>query len=59
MSAPDTNLKKQARRHRPSMVGIALALISALVVAVAFAAWDGPEDDAARGLPAATSSETQ
>jgi len=27
MSAPDTNVKKQARRHRPALIGIALAVV--------------------------------
>lgn len=35
MSAPDTNLKKQARRHRGPLVGMAIAVI----LAVAFLGW--------------------
>lgn len=27
MSAPETNVKKQARRHRPALIGIALAVV--------------------------------
>ncbi len=29
MSAPDTNTKKQTKRHKPSLVGISLAVIVA------------------------------
>ena len=32
MSAPQTNVEKQADRHRPSLVGIAAAVIFALVL---------------------------
>lgn len=35
MSAPDTNLKKQTRRHRGPLIGMALAVI----LAVAFLGW--------------------
>lgn len=45
MSAPDTNLEKQARRHSPSLYGIALALIAAALAAFFFVAWDGVADD--------------
>ncbi|MEJ6389459.1 hypothetical protein [Gymnodinialimonas ulvae] len=49
MSAPDTNIDKQTRRHKPSLFGIALALIVAAVAAAVFIAWDGlePESQAA------------
>lgn len=33
MSAPDTNLDKQVRRHRPAIYGISAALLIAGVVA--------------------------
>lgn len=32
MSAPDTNVEKQAKRHKPSLVGIGAAVIFALVL---------------------------
>ncbi|MBF9044326.1 hypothetical protein HKCCE4037_13365 [Rhodobacterales bacterium HKCCE4037] len=44
MSAPDTNVEKQARNHRPSLIGIALALIIAGVAAVFFIGWDAAPD---------------
>ena len=36
MSPPDTNVKTQARRHRPALIGILLAVGFA---AILFAAW--------------------
>lgn len=30
MSAPDTNTEKQAKRHRPSLIGMAIAVLVAL-----------------------------
>lgn len=32
MSPPDTNLQKQKSRHRPALIGIALAAIVAAVI---------------------------
>lgn len=40
MSAPDTEVEKQTRRHRPSLVGIALAVIAAIVAVAVFSLWD-------------------
>lgn len=40
MSAPDTDLQKQRRRHRGPLIGIALVLI---VVALGFVWWLGEE----------------
>lgn len=34
MSAPDTNPKKQAKRHKAPLIGIAAALIFAFIVGV-------------------------
>lgn len=34
MSAPDTDTKKQARRHRPALWGIAAVLVFAFIIAV-------------------------
>ncbi|MEM8825102.1 MAG: hypothetical protein AAGF30_15955 [Pseudomonadota bacterium] len=43
MTAPDTNVKKQARRHRPALYGITIAILAA--VAVFFLASLIPEGD--------------
>ncbi|MEJ6402595.1 hypothetical protein [Yoonia sp. 2307UL14-13] len=32
MSAPDTNVEKQTRRHRPSLLGISVAVGFALIL---------------------------
>lgn len=32
MSAPDTTIKKQQRRHRPALIGIAVAIVFAALV---------------------------
>ncbi|MEJ6392131.1 hypothetical protein V8J82_02625 [Gymnodinialimonas sp. 2305UL16-5] len=50
MSAPDTNVKKQARRHSPSLYGITLALAVAVIAVVIFSVWNdslAPADEAA------------
>lgn len=51
MSASDTNLEKQKRRHRPSLVAIGAALTAVVVVIVALVVWGGVarEDQAAPG----------
>jgi hypothetical protein len=56
MSAPDTNVEKQARRHKPALYGIALAVLVAVVAIIVFATSDGlnPADQAAPAtVPAA------
>lgn len=45
MTAPDTNVTKQARRHRPALYGIAVALLAA--VAAFFLIPTVPEGDVA------------
>lgn len=49
MSAPDTNLPKEAKRHRPALIGIAAAVIFGLVVfmAIGFEATDTTDDPSA------------
>ena len=32
MSASDTNIEKQVKRHRPTLVGIALAVVAVAVI---------------------------
>ncbi len=55
MSAPDTNLDRQARRHKPSLWGIAIAVGAAAIFAVTAFLLDGvPADDQAAGIPEAT-----
>ena len=59
MSAPQTNLEKQERRHRGPLIGIAVALIIAVLAAVYFLGAGEVQDDAADpdGTPAAVESE--
>ncbi|WP_299629279.1 hypothetical protein [uncultured Tateyamaria sp.] len=52
MSAPDTNIEKQARRHHPALIGIAVA--TAAVFVFILAAQMAPEDDATPALTTAT-----
>lgn len=52
MSAPETNLKKQKRRHWPSLIGIAVAVGLAIAAASFFGIWDGASDDAPTVPPA-------
>lgn len=57
MSAPDTNVDKQVKRHKPSLQGIAAALFLALAALVVITAWDGiPRPEQAAG--ASTVAET-
>lgn len=34
MTAPDTNIRKQTRRHKPSIIGISVAALAALVIGI-------------------------
>jgi len=48
MTAPDTNVEKQAKRHRGPLIGMIVALGVALAAAVFFTGADGiAEEDAA------------
>ncbi|MEL6416247.1 MAG: hypothetical protein AAFQ15_15015 [Pseudomonadota bacterium] len=49
MTAPDTNVRKQARWHVPALVAITVALSAAAFAAFAlFGVWDGvPTDEQA------------
>ena len=56
MSAPDTDLEKQQRRHRPALAGMGLAVILAAVLLALFVGWlfvgtDGPEGAATQVEP--------
>ncbi|NND17193.1 MAG: hypothetical protein HKN98_01305, partial [Silicimonas sp.] len=52
MTAPDTNIKKQSRRHKGPLAGIPLAILLAVVAFVGFLIWaalsdadtDGPQE---------------
>jgi hypothetical protein len=57
MSAPETSIRKERRRHLPSIIGIAAALAVALVAGVAMLLMDGPPaDEQATPVPAADAS---
>ena len=43
MSAPETNVKRQARRHRPPLIGIGLVLAFAAVAMFIWLAWEASE----------------
>lgn len=45
MSAPNTNIEKQAKRHAPSIWGITIALMIALLAALGAAVWYGYPSD--------------
>ncbi|WP_224816396.1 hypothetical protein [Hasllibacter sp. MH4015] len=45
MSAPDTNIERQTKRHTPSIWGISIALIAAAIAAVFFMMWTGTEGE--------------
>ncbi len=52
MSAPETNVERQTRRHRPALIGIGLAVAAAVIFAfVAFTSEGVPADDQAAGVP--------
>jgi len=52
MSAPDTNLEKQERRHKPSMIALRLVIAFAVLALVGFVALQmlGSGDPIAEGL---------
>ena len=53
MSAPDTNIRKQRRRHIPALAGIAAALAIALIAAFSMLLFDRiPADEQATPVPA-------
>jgi hypothetical protein len=51
MSAPDTNLKKQEKRHAGPLIGISagILLVIVLITGFIFLQVSPPEDDAATG----------
>lgn len=55
MTAPNTNVEKQTKRHFGPIAGISLALAAAVAAGIYFTAMDEVENDAAAadGTPAA------
>lgn len=51
MSAPDTNLNRETKRHKPSLLGLALAGSLVVLLVAAIALWPKPlvEDGADSG----------
>lgn len=49
MTAPDTNTTKQARRHRPAMIALAICLVVIVLYTLTSVFWPTPpiEDQAA------------
>ncbi|EAR52615.1 hypothetical protein OG2516_05888 [Oceanicola granulosus HTCC2516] len=39
MSAPDTDVEKQAKRHRPALGGMAIVLLFVALITIAFSFW--------------------
>ncbi|MGR3513524.1 MAG: hypothetical protein ACU0GG_12250 [Paracoccaceae bacterium] len=58
MSAPDTNIERQARRHKPSLAGITTAGGAVVIVVLVLALWPDPLADDAP-LPETTTEITQ
>ncbi len=49
MSAPDTNVEKQAKRHRPALFGLIGAVGLAAILFLVFLAWISLSGDAPEG----------
>ena len=51
MSPPDTNLKKEERRHKPALLGIGVAVVAVVVFVIAIDLFGADEevDEAASG----------
>jgi hypothetical protein len=61
MSASDTNIDKQTKRHKPSLVGIGAAVALAVLAGViyVFGGFGTDEDQATSSEPAATQAVTE
>lgn len=44
MSAPQTNIDRQKKRHRGPLLGIVAAVIFALALVLGLGGWTAPED---------------
>ncbi len=49
MTAPDTNVEKQQRRHRPSLIGMSVAAAIVAIVFIALVMWPKPLVDGETG----------
>lgn len=56
MSAPDTNTRKQASRHRPALIGIAFAVLLG-VLFFGLNLFNATDEDAGQPVPAETAQE--
>lgn len=54
MSSPDSNIEKQKRRHRPSLIGIGAALLAAAVLLIVVTGWPNQTADEDQAAPATT-----
>ncbi|MEL7280768.1 MAG: hypothetical protein AAFY35_13825 [Pseudomonadota bacterium] len=52
MTAPNTNVPKQAKRHRPALIGILVAVLSVGVILYVLGAFDWAKPDQAAREPA-------
>ena len=44
MTAPHTNVEREAKRHSPALTGISIAVALAVLAAIVFAFWPNPDD---------------
>lgn len=58
MSPPDTNIEKQAKRHKGPLTGMPLAIAVATVVFLGFLAWSALTDTDTSGAQSVTETET-
>ncbi len=49
MSAPNTDIEKQVRRHSPSLFGISLAVAAAAAIGIAITLWNEEIDEGNTG----------
>ena len=49
MSAPDTNTERQAKRHRPALVGMAVAVLVALALLFAYSIYVAEDGNTPQG----------
>ena len=49
MSAPDTNLEKQKKQHKPALTGIRLVVIFAALLLIALVSWMFIQTDGREG----------
>ena len=63
MSAPDTNVEKQERRHKPALLGIRGVLVIVALLTIVFVFYllmgaSGPDEAETGGMEGATMTET-